>query len=150
MASKDIIAKYNLPSMDALQAELGFFEVEKDEEFVETILTKLRDRVSIFIKVVEDLLHPDSSIVSMQEAAMFSNREQEQLFELYKAFATIDRQSLLVQLDNSDEAKAKYFNDYFTFWQSKKERCKQIITQAIAVWKGVEQKQDPNNSGYFG
>lgn len=147
METDQLLKDLNLPIMEELQKEFGAFTVEEDEDILDLIIEKLRDKVKTYTHLLEDLIHPDTSLISMNEAAAFG--EQDALFNLFKELTAYDRQYLLVRLDGTRQDKAEYFRAYFLFWQSKKQQLRAIVSKALDVWK-TDAALEKDMTGYFG
>lgn len=148
MEDKDILKKYNLPTLDELYLEFNHFETD-DEGIIYTIIKKINDKVDIYIKFLEDLVQPDSSIISMQEASIFSEAEQKYVFSLLRELIYFQRLNLLFTLDSTEVEKVDYFKKFYSFWLSKKQDVKVLAQKAINVWSGKDNNKELSQ-GYFG
>ena len=142
------IKLYNLPSLNELFAELGKFELEESEDFVETIIKKLSDKVDNYIKFLEDILQPDQTIVCMQESGMFDNKSRKELFHILKILIYQNRLFLKIDLNGTEEEKANYFKEFFSKWQEVKIKLAPIVDKALSVWKKSD--EETNLEAYFG
>lgn len=148
MDDKELLKKYNLPSEEELTAELGSYDSE-DKGLIITIIGALREKAQKYLNFLEEMLHPDSTITSMQEASMFSNEERIELFILFKQFTLLQRKMLLIHLTTSEEEKVAYFKEYYAFFQASKPQLKTSVEKALSVWSAKEIKAAAIQ-GYFG
>ncbi|MCA9477758.1 MAG: hypothetical protein KC535_01270 [Nanoarchaeota archaeon] len=148
MNDQELINRYQLPSLDNWHEELGPFDTE-DKGLLLTLIEKLTDKSNKFTTFLEEMLHPDSSITSMQEASVFSNEEREALFALFKRLTFFQRKSLLIQLSSSEGEKAQYLKEFLSSFQSCKNELKQHIEKALSVWSAKEINTS-SFEGYFG
>lgn len=144
----NIIKKYNLPSEKELIQELGPYDSE-EKGLIKTLINGLLSKSLKFTGFLEEMLHPDSTIVSMQESSMFSNEEREKMFDLFRELTLFQRKSLLIILSITEEEKAIYFKEFYAFFISKKDILKQLVEQAITVWS-IKEYPKTTNEGYFG
>ena len=148
MTDADILNKYGLPNLEELYVEFNKFEVE-EEGIIFTILKKLHDKVDVYSKFLEDLIQPDSSLVSMQEASVFSEDEQKEIFKLFKQLTYFQRIFLKVGLNYTEEQKVDFFKKFYSFWLEKKSSIGQIADKAISIWN-IKEEQVEFKGGYFG
>ncbi len=148
MEDKEVIAKYQLPSEKELVAELGPYDSE-DLGLIYTLINKLLSKSQTYTSFLEEMLHPDSNLVSMQEASMFSNEQRENLFALFRELTFFQRKRLTVKLSTNEEDRAKYFKEFYAFWLTKKDQLKEYVELALAVWSSKEMPKQINQ-GYFG
>lgn len=148
MEDKEVILKYQLPPESELLSELGPYDSE-DKGLILTLIGKLINISQNYTDFLEDMLHPDSNITSMQEASMFSNEEREAMYDLFRELTLFQRKQLLIQLTTSEEEKVTYFKEFYAFWLSKKNTLKAHIAQALLVWS-VDKNIPQMAQGYFG
>lgn len=148
MSHEDILKKHNLPSLEELEKELGVID-EDEQDLVQDIISKLLSKSRKYSSFIEEMLHPDSNIVSMQEASMFSNEEREKLFDIFREITLFQRTWLLLELSSSEEKKVQYFKDFYAYFNSIKPQLEKFVTQAISIWK-LKEVTKANVLGYFG
>ena len=142
----EYLQKHSLPSKKELFQEFGIFEPEDD--ILKTIVDKLVQKIDSYLKFLEELLHPDTTLTSMNEAGTFNESEQKNILNLFNSLNAVIRKHILIEIDNDEKEKIAFFKELFSFWQSKKPELKFIVTKAIAVWN-IPQEQE-SNEGYFG
>lgn len=145
---KEIIEKNNLPTLDELYEEFGTFDIEDTEDFIESIMKKLSDKVSHYIKFLEDIIQPDTTIYSMHESSMFDNIDRKQLLTILKTLIYYDRLYLIIELNPTENIKADYFKKYLSVWKENKILLLPYIEKALSVWK--KENNDSEFEGYFG
>ena len=144
----NFLTEKGLPSKEDLFAEFGLFEFSEESDWVVLLLEKLSDKVSTYIKFLEDMLQPDTNISSMHESLIFTNEERKKMFEILRNLFYWERLSLLIDLNEEETSKIKYFNDYFKYWKNIKEELKPYLNKAINTWK--ENETETKFEGYFG
>lgn len=142
----EYLQKHNLPSKDDLFKEFGIFE--PDEDILKTIVDKLVNKIDHYAKFLEEILHPDTGLVSMNEASAFNEQDIQQILILYNELNAQTRRQLLIEIDNNENEKIAYFKELFSFWQTKKELLKIFVAKAISVWNIIPAQEA--NIGYFG
>lgn len=152
MTLEKIILKYSLPSKQDLENEIGIIKFDKEEDgeesIIKEIISKLRDKIEKYISFLEDIIQPDSSMISLQESNVFSENEREEIFNLLKNIIFLQRKYLLINIDGNLNDKANYFNELFSNWKQIKNSLKPIIKKSLSVWK--ENSDDEVKQNYFG
>jgi transcription termination factor NusB len=143
------INKYNLPSKEVLEAELGTLNFEEKDDIIIELTKSLREKTSKYIQFLEDILQPDSSFIIMQESSSFSDSDRNKILPVFKKLILLQRTNLLVQLDGSKEDKVTYFKQLFTGWQDLKKNLKPFIQKALITWSDEESFEEIKQN-YFG
>lgn len=148
----EVIIKYSLPNLESLKTELGHLKFDKDEDTQETIiedlLSKLKEKIGKYISFLEEIIQPDSSLISLQESNVFSDKQREDIFITLKKIIFIQRRYLLVNLNGTFDEKVNYFKLTFNKWQNLKNEIEPIIKKAISVWQ--ERVDEEIKQNYFG
>ncbi|MGE0792567.1 MAG: hypothetical protein AB7V77_00115 [Candidatus Woesearchaeota archaeon] len=132
---ENIINKYNLPNLTELYAEFGVFDPKEDEDFIKNVIEKLSDKVHNYIKFFEDIIQPDSTIVSMSESSIFENEERKEIVHILKKLIYYERLYLKININGTIQEKADYFNDYFQNWIELKTKIIPFVNKTIDLWK---------------
>ena len=143
------IEKYKLPSLNELYDEFGKFSIEKEDEFITILLENLSDKVSDYIDFLENIIQPDSNLVSLQEGSVFDKDEREEMFVIVKTLIYYERLSLKIELHPNEEKRVNYFKEYYAHWKETKTKLVPFIEKALAVWKRTDHNE-MKFEGYFG
>ena len=76
--------KYDLPSFDYLNKDFEIFTIEHEEFLLREIRRKINDKVELYVKFLDELLNPETSITNMHESKLFNEKERNEIFSLYK------------------------------------------------------------------
>jgi len=144
-----LINKFSLPSKEVLENELGSLHFDEDDDIIESLIKSLRDKISKYIQFMEDLLQPDSSLISLQESNTLSEMERDKLFSLFKKTVLIHRTYLKIYLRSDFEDKVSYFKKLFYEWQSLKDPLMIFANKAVDSWKDSD-SEDNTRQNYFG
>jgi len=139
--------KFNLPSYERLDNE---FELDLDVSrfILRDIRRKIVDVIEKNIRILDDILNPDSSIGSMYESQFIEDDEKLSLFELYKKLKYIERYNIEVEFKGNDESNAEFIRYAFNEWIAIKQKLKYFFVDLKKCWK--ENKGSSNVLEYFG
>lgn len=149
MDFKEYITTHDLPTLESLERDLGKLSFDDDDDIIIELIKSLRDKMSKFIDFLEDLLQPDSSLVSMQEASILSEEQSGEVYALFKKIISSHRKYLSVYLDSSEDEKIVYFKELFVAWQGYKVELKPFIELTHSSWSTSTTYQDLKQN-YFG
>ncbi len=149
MDFEKFIEKYSLPSKKELEDELGLLSFDEDDDIIVELIKSLRDKINKYIHFLEEMLQPDSTIISLQESSNLSESEREKLFSLFKKLLLIQRTYLLVYLDGSFDDKIIYFKQLFAGWKDLKPQLRPFVQKAVDSWNEFDSSSDKKQN-YFG
>lgn len=149
MDFEEIITKYHLPSKGLLQAELGNLHFEENDDIIVELIKNLREKIHKYVVFMEDLMQPDSTLISMQESSNLSDIDRASLFKLFKKTVLLQRTNLLVNLDGNNDDRVAYFKQLFAGWQAIKKSLRPYIEKTLIVW-GDGQTFEEVKQNYFG
>lgn len=141
--------KFDLPEFEKLEKflEITCFE---DERFVlQTIRKKINEKIHKFMEVLDPIVQPEASAVSMYENYFFSEEERSDCFEIYKKLMDLSRKSDLIMLTEDDEANAEFIKSFLNTFEQIKDDLQKIMQKQKDSWL---QDSEINNKvlGYFG
>lgn len=149
MDINEFISKHNLPSKDSLEKELGVLDFEESDDIINELIKSLREKINKYIHFLEDVLQPDSSLISLQESSTLSEQDRDDLFSLFKKVVLIQRTHLLVDLDGSNDDKIAYFKQLFAGWHDIKIQLRPFVQKTLSVW-GDSVSFEEMKQNYFG
>ena len=127
-----------------------YFEVSslEEESFpVREVRRKVVEVLSLYVKFLEELLHPDSS-AAMHEVSQFTDEEREKVLLLYRKLKKFERMGAAVALTFDDAKQVAFVSDVFTSWKGLVSELQGITTKLVSAWDvKVSSKKD---NGYFG
>ena len=141
--------KYKLPLYAELNQEFELGELEKKEFLLRHIRRKMREKLLFFCRILEGILYPsDRSPLTAYESGFFDDYTKLQLSKVHKTLMIFDRQSLLLDIDDSEEKTVEYILKLWKEWTMFKEELSRTIRIMEQSWeKTVEEK---TTQGYFG
>lgn len=129
-------------SMQELQSE---FDVS-EEPNIHELLDKLDQKLSGYGLLIEGVLQPDSTLVSLQESGSISDQTRAELFSFFKKLMFMRRKKKLIEL--KPEEHNEFFKEYFAFYKNHKSDFENVVKLTMHAWENEEQKVDTER--YFG
>ena len=140
--------KHNLPSFDDLNRDFEIQSISKDDDVLREILKKMGGVVEFHIGVLEDIIQPDSRYYALKEANFLDKTQRDMANLLYGKLMYLNRKSIELNLDYSEDGAASFIIKMFEDWQTIKKELLPIIVTLKESWsKKTEIKLD---GGYFG
>ena len=141
--------KHNLPEFEELDKEFEISSIEHDKFLLREIINKMIERVDSFSKILEDLLQPDTSLLSsMYETKFFDENDKEKIYALYKKLMVIIRESLEVSLKRDEKEEAIFINKTLDGWKGLKTNLFEFISKLKDFWK--KETDIEEELGYLG
>ena len=140
--------KFNLPDYDNLDFEFEISNIEEGYFIIREIRRKISDKLETFIKLLEDVLQPETTVANLHECNFFDEEEKEKIFKLYSKLMRLNRKSLCLGLNPDDKEEAEFISNVFSEWESIKKDVTHVLTKMKESWeKEAEAKENPQ---YFG
>ena len=142
--------KHNLPSFAEMNKD---FHIEKLAE-VETdyLIREIRrfasEKFFNYFRFIESLLNPsNASMFTFSIVKTLGTKEKDKLSELYKKFAELELEFILIDVEYSEEKEAKFLKSFCKEWQEIKKEMSDILEFIKKNWKNKSKVLDKN---YFG
>ena len=149
-----LIKKYNLPSYENLDEEFELLyiaeicEISRPLSFVRR---RINDKIGWVCNMLQSILQPNpSSLVSMQESAMFSKEQKEECQQLLKELMYVNRLSVYLDIDIEEKKNAEYIKTTFTLWKKMKPQISAIAQTLYQGWKENPKKEHSPSNNYTG
>jgi len=138
--------KYKLPDFLILDKEFEFCEDE-----IKYPLKQVRKRMSEVVegygKIVEEVMHPESSIAGLYESKALDEVSKNSLFTCYKELMKLLRFALEVSLLNTEQDDADFINKSFSGWMKIKKDLLPIVRLLKTSW---DKSYTEEQQGYMG
>ncbi len=152
MAIKDSYAKlqkkHNLPDFDRINNEFEISLIEKEDFLIRAVRRKMADKIGNYAKFLEDLLQPDTSFASMNEARDLGDEDKQHIFELFQKlmyFGTLSAQADLICDDAKD---AEFITTFLGEWPALKQELVKLTERIKAGW--TEKQGSGDRQQYMG
>lgn len=141
-------AKYKLPEYDVINADFELYLIEHEDFLIRSVVRKMMEKMELYAKLLEELIHPESSLSAMYECNSISAEEKKTHFRLYKRLLYYHRLALELDLQYDEQAYAKYILDFYAEWQGLRKDLIDVLASLKKSWtRDTSEKLD---SGYFG
>jgi len=140
---KILAKKYKLPSYKDINKEFEISSIEECYFLLSEIRKKIMEKVSYFINLLEDIIHPEASISAMYEGKVLDDKTKEKVIKLYKELMIIKRKAEISAIENKEEVTAKFVEESFKKWLEIKPKLLKIVKLLLVSWKKeVNVKED--------
>ncbi|MBU1199558.1 MAG: hypothetical protein KKF46_02895 [Nanoarchaeota archaeon] len=143
-----LMKKHGLPELSLLDKEFCIGKIEETDYVLRFVVNKMAERLEHVLKILGDILQPESSITSMYEAESFSEDEMKKIFEFFKKVSSYHADLLINDFDHDEESAAKLIIKTHNEWNDVKQEFVKILSKIKDAWKN-EQKTK-KELGYFG
>jgi hypothetical protein len=145
--------KYKLPSYEELDQEFELLYIREVCEIARPlsfIRRRINDKIGWVCNMLQALLQPNpSSLVNMKEASFLTREEKEQCQKLLKELMSLERYSLSLDVETSEQNDAEYIKTGITSWKAAKPIIRAITQHLHQGWK-QETKREKNIQNYTG
>jgi hypothetical protein len=145
----EVISKYHLPAKEILEAEHGTITIEDDQDIIVDLIKELREKISKYMSFIEHLMQPDSDMTELLESSQFTEKEREDMYQLYRELMKAHREYYLEYLTFNEQTQVTYYKKLLTLWITKKEQVRLIVSKALQAWNEDQSLQEAKQS-YLG
>ncbi|MFW6449652.1 MAG: hypothetical protein ACOCZ6_01245 [Nanoarchaeota archaeon] len=126
--------RYSLPDFKQVQVFLEISSFEDENQVLPTIRKKVYEKLNKILEVLDPIVQPEGTAVSMYENSFFSEQERSECFEIYKNFMALIRHSDLLMLEEDEEKNAEFINTFFKAFKENKATLEKIISKQKNCW----------------
>ena len=141
--------KFKLPEYSRLNEEFEIGDVEKKEFLLRAVRRKMRDKLIFFCRILEGVLYPtDRSPLNAYESSFFDDSTKTHLSQIHRTMMIFDRQSLLLDIQDSDEQNVEFILALWKEWSLFGKEISAAIKIMEKSWKSTGEEKGAQ--GYFG
>lgn len=138
-AYEKLAGEKELPSYDALNKEFDLDIIDDSEKQVlREVAKRMAEKHDTYAHFLEGLLHPESTIASMQESNAFTDAERENMILLLKKIMLTFRTYSLCELDGNDAQFTAFIAATWTNWPDLKAQMRDIVVKVRDAWSKDE------------
>lgn len=141
--------KYSLPAYGELNHLFEISGLEEKEFLLREIRRHISDKLKSYTDILEDLIHPNSTVSAYHELKFISEEDKGLLFDMYAKLMKRIRASTLLDLKHEDEEDAAYINDIHSEWPEIQQKLVMLMTKLRDSWS-KEEIADSSLSSYLG
>jgi hypothetical protein len=142
-------SKYNLPVFNEIDHVFEISIIDNEHFLLREIRKIIIAKIKSFTDILEDIIHPNSTVSAYHECRFFSEDEKVKLYDLYGKLMGVIRTSNMLEVDSSDELEAKFIQNSFNAWPLMKKELVVIMKKLRDCWS-EEEIADTDTSSYFG
>lgn len=135
-------AKHGLPEYSVLDREFEISSIEEKTFPLRNVRKKMTEKIEFSLKLLDDMLHPESGFANFRESGMLTPDERERMFVVIKKLMYYDRLSTELFFDDSDELNAGFITAFMKDWPKLKKDILVFVRKMKDSWqKDVEKKE---------
>ena len=134
--------KYKLPDYNKINNEFEISAILDKDFLLREIRRKIYERLESYIEVLSKILHPEAELISLYEAAVFTEQEKEKIFKLFKQLMVLNRYSIETSINENDKKTAKFINKIWKEWDDIKNQFSDIIARLKEDWLKEEKTKE--------
>lgn len=141
--------QYNLPDFELVDKEFEMRDISDSFFLLRRIREQILERAEDFMKILEEILQPDTNIKNLYECKFFNDSDKEDVFKLYKQLMLLSRTALELDVLQDDAKDAEFIKNSVKEWPAFKKSMQAVANKMKVCWqKDISYK---NNLGsYFG
>lgn len=139
--------KYELPEFNMIHST---FEISLEETsfMLREIRRQMVDKIKHSIEILEEIIHPNSTVSAHHECRFFSDDEKKEVYDLYAKLMGVVRTSNILDLQQEEELDANFIKEVAVGWPSMQSELVGVMHKLKNCW-GVQEVADVD-AGYFG
>jgi len=142
--------EYNLPDFSYIDHEFDISLLEGERYLLRAIKDKIVNKIDDYVKILEDVLNPDSSSYSsIYETRALSEDDKLKILMIHKQLMILLRKALIVSIDNREKDIADFINEVYDKWEKFKPGLKKIAKDLQKAWE-EENFKKAERAGYLG
>jgi len=129
--------KYNLPSFKELDRLFEISDIEVSNGFLlRQVRKKIHEKIDFLNSLLNEVIYPEpSSLVSMHECRVFSEKDKEEAFDLFGQLMTLVRTSNELELSQMESHDAEFIKNVHKEWKSYTKRVSVFVGKMKESWK---------------
>lgn len=140
--------KFNLPSFEQLDQQFDIGSLEESNFPLRQIRRQISEVLETYAKLLEELMHPESSISGLYELKALTDKDKDALFDNYRHLIRLLRYSLEIALKNSEQDDAVFINDLVKQWPQIRKSLLPLAKKLKDSWE--QESQEHEDLGYLG
>lgn len=140
--------KYKLPEFKKLDSAFEISTIDDGKFLSRDIRRKIFEKLETYSKIIEGILHPETTLNNLYESRFFSEKDKEGIFKLYKELMILQKKALIIGTLESEKEDAEFIKHSFNKLSSMNSELKKIFEKLKTAWeKETDIKEDLE---YFG
>jgi len=140
--------KYSLPDFGEINPIFSIYKIENEDFLLKQIRKKIIGKTISMSEILENFLHPDTTLSDIYECRVFSDSERDRIFKIYKKLKILEKESIELSLEPDEKMEAEFIKNVWNSWDDIKQEMLFFIRKVKEFWKNELPK--PKIEGYFG
>lgn len=142
------LQRLGIEDAEQILQEFDLCSIDEGVETVHGIAKKVRDRIDMYSKLLEETLQPDSSLAAMNECSFFSDDEMTKVVKSYRQLMALLRHGTVADLEGTKQANETFIKEALLEWRHQRTF---LVLFAKRLHEGWKQEQPLHREkGYFG
>jgi hypothetical protein len=137
--------KFNLPKFTELDQYFSITELDEEKLSLKAIRKCMFEKLSHILGDLQEILQPDTHFTSMYEAKTFSDSDREELYIIFKTLKSIERESNLISINETEIVTSAFIKSTFTTWKNILPNIENFYKKLQEVWLKQDQSFEDNN-----
>jgi len=146
---KELQKDHELPDFHGLDQAFEISSISLQGFPLKAIRRHVAEKLQSNAEILEDIIHPNSTVSAYHECKFFSDDDKRELYDLYARLMRHIRQSHVLDVNPDDNADAKYISLVYGEWGQMKAVLNKILARMRDSWSS-EEMIDKSVSNYFG
>jgi len=145
----DLRKEHDLPEFEALDKVFEVSSLSLHGFPLKEIRRHVAEKLSTNAEILEDIIHPNSTVSAYHECKFFTDEDKRELYDLYARLMRHIRQSNVLDVGGDDKGDALFIRTVHDEWPGMKEALHKILSRMRDSWNS-EEIIDKSMSSYFG
>jgi len=135
-----------LPPYEELNIEFDLDALNEKTHIARHVAKQIASKYEHYAELIQNIVHPDQSLIDMQESQAFSDAEKEQMLVLLQKLMHTFREYTSCDLEKS--GFEEFINASWAAWPQKKNELRTILAQLEDSW--IQKDQVKKEASYLG
>ncbi len=141
--------KHKLPDFREIDFEFEISDLEETNFLLRAVVRRIAEKLDFYSTMLEELLQPEpSNLYAMHETGFFDEGEKKQMNALYSRLMILNRSSIEVTLNSSENEQAAFVSNTFNEWKTLKNELLKLVKKMKGVW--TSETEADEDVGYMG
>lgn len=140
--------KHKLPAYMELENDFEIGRADPDGLLLREIRRKMLEKIHEITSLLEEILHPEASLVGLYESRVFDETEKKEIFEIYKQLLAAIRHSTELAVESNEKLEAEFISLFYMKWVSMKPALLKFTGKLKMSWE--KDTDEDEKTGYMG
>jgi len=142
-------SNHELPEFEKLNFAFEISDIETKYFLLRDIRRHMVEKLKNNIDILENIIHPTSSISAYHEYKFFDDEEKVKVYELYARMMGFVRDSNILDISVDEKKDADFINDVMNSWPDMKNELTHTFSKLRDCWT-KDEISEAQVTSYFG